>query len=222
MAKISLLHATRARVKQALHVWPEWIALASGKHEIEYLVAIDDDDAESLAAPWPDCAKVVHGPNRSHVDALNRALYVSTGDILVQVHDDLAPPANWDAIIAERIGDTSLPCLLETDDGLSANGGRRLLTVLIGTRAYFKKCGYFFHPGYAHLFPDDDHTAKAEREGLIVDARDALFRHVWAGSDHDEVARRNYSQKNWNEGKQLFEQREAAGFPDCPELWGYC
>ena len=220
--KFSLIHATRGRAGVAAEVWKRWKATASGLHDYEYIVSLDEDDAASRAVSWPDGAIICTGPDGGgSVAAYNRGCWVSTGDVVVQVQDDIDPPQHWDSEIAARIPDPGEPQLLRVSDGTDLNRDREVppLTVLIGTMAYFRQCGYMYHPSYIHCYGDDDHAWKGKREGIITEARELVFSHTWEGPDHDMVARRNYGDVSVNAGARALEERKRAGFPDCPELW---
>lgn len=218
--KIACLHATRGRPEMAERTMERWKARSSGLCEIEYIFARDDDD-ETMAsfAPW-NCM-VVTSHNRGNVDAYNSAAYVSKSDILVQVHDDVEPPKNWDWEISRRLGPPDKPRVLRTSDGLpeSVNGKPWLVPVMICTRAWAKKLGGIWYPGYVSVFCDDDASLKAGQDGVVVDAPDLEFKHAWGGPASDATYARSYRPENWELGEKLLERRKSAGFPDCPELW---
>jgi hypothetical protein len=162
------------------------------------------------------------GNNRGNVDAYNRAAYASKGDILVQVHDDVTPPKSWDREIVQRIRDPQRPALLLVSDGQPAEVNKKpwLPTVAIVTRKYAERVGGLWYPGYVSISCDDDLGQKAMKDGVVIEAKDLVFQHDWQGKDRDETQKRSYSEENWEQGMTLLEQRNAAGFPDAPELWG--
>lgn len=219
-ARISLLHATRCRPQAAQDAHDIWSARASGAHPIEYIYSVDDDDTETSAWGLYGGA-VVRGASRGNVDAYNRAAYASSGDILIQVHDDVEPPQDWDRLIAAKL-DISKPQVLHVDDGLpdSVNKNPHLLPVMVCTRAWAQKLGGLWFPDYVSVFCDNDAGEKAYAEGCVVDGKDIVLRHHWQGAHRDETQIRSYSPDNWRVGKELFEQRRAAGFPDAPDRWG--
>jgi hypothetical protein len=89
----------------------------------------------------------------------------------------------------------------------------------MGTRKWFRSCGYFFHPGYTSLYCDDDFSLAAAQHCEIVMAKDLKFEHYWGGQDKDETSTRSYSQKNWQEGKRLLTSRCVNEFPLDPDEW---
>jgi len=227
----SLIHASRGRPEMARKSHDAWMERASGAHNIEYILSVDDDD-ESMQdlgliktgeksrplQPWPMTIKVYRGKNRLVVDAYNRGAHHATGDILVQVHDDLCPPKDWDKEIAARL-DPKKPQVLQVGDGTPLNSDKPwLLTVTIMTRAWYEKAGYWWHPDYLSVFCDDDLSLKAQKEDAVVDGKDLIFAHAWGGADGDETYKRAYEDKNWKHGQRVFDARSAAGFPDVPGL----
>jgi len=230
---ISLLHATRGRPAKARAAYDAWMSRASGAHNLEYILSVDVDDKQMVTPKgnelklidesWPTTVNVIGGESRpGPVDAYNRALYASTGDIIVQVHDDIIPPKDWDAAVVEAFGDTSRPALLHVDDGTGdkVNPDKPdLLTILVGTRAWFEGAGFFYHPSYPSVYCDDDITAMAQRLDAIIDAMHIRFNHAWEGAASDNTYRRAYQKANWAAGEKAFAARKSAGFPCEPGRW---
>jgi len=224
--KISCIHPTREREKVAA-AWRVWLEQATGEHVIEHIICLDDDQVldgwcvPPEQSPLSTVSKICYGPRGGSVAAYNRGLYASTGDIIVQVMDDLIPPLRWNSVIVDRLLPVDQPKLLHVSDGTELHKARRipLLTVLIGTRSYFTKCGYMYHPDYWHTHGDDDQSEKAYREGLVVEATDLTFRHAWQGAERDQVARLNYSPHAVGRGRRALVARRNLGFPDEPWRW---
>jgi hypothetical protein len=209
----------------ALAAHDKWMEMASGEVTLEYIFSVDrDDTAYSSVETTPNLPglAVIKGDNRGNVDAYNRAAWASTGQVLVQVHDDVTPPQNWDLLILDQIKDVTKPALLHVNDGtppevnLEKKGW--LPTIAILTRAFAEKVGGMWNPGYISLFCDDDLGQKAIQDGVFLDAPDIVFKHDWQGADRDETQKRSYAQANWEHGEKLFLTRKAAGFPD--GVWG--
>jgi hypothetical protein len=212
---ISLLHASRGRPELATAAIGLWRARAAHPEALEYIVSVDTDDPTMADWKAPEGVQVVCGESRGNVDAYNRAFAKSTGAVCLQVHDDLEPPPGWDDQVLAAIGDTSQPVALHVDDGCTCNPSKPwLMTLAIGTRAFFTRLGGLFYPAFTSLFCDDDMTQFAEKHGYRREAKHIKFVHHWGGPDRDETQQRSYSQRNWQEGERLFKQREAAGFPE--------
>lgn len=219
--KISLLHATRGRKQMATNAYKTWLARCNDPSRLEYILSLDsDDDTDYDWLELKAADTAIYGANRGNVDAYNAALRVSSGHIIVQMHDDVTPPLGWDDALIDAIGDVTKPCVLHVNDGLpkSVNNKPWLIPILIGTRAWFEKCGFFFHPKYISVFCDDDASQTAIRAGVVKDASDLTFKHAWSGADHDETQRRSYSADNWQRGQLVYNEREIDGFPTEPQL----
>ena len=222
--KFALLHATRGRAKQAMQIRNVWLERASGQHDIEYIYSLDNDDPQPLPTDGiPDGTRVIFGENRGNVDAYNRAAYDASTDckIFIQVHDDVDPPKNWDKEIIKRIGNWDEPKVLQVSDGLdqSINSKPWLLTILIGTRAWFESVGYFYHPEFVSVFCDDHASRLAAKYGVVADGKDLVFKHNWEGPERDETQKKSYAEENWKIGEAAMVKLEAEGMKKQPELW---
>jgi len=171
-AKISLLHATRGRPKQAWLARQSWLDKAKNADAIEHIFAIDYDD--EMAGPFV-CCRHVQNKGAGPVAAWNEAAKASTGKILVQMSDDFEPPMYWDEMILEAIGDTSKPKVLAVSDG---NRKDDLLCMAILTRARYEHHGYLFHPEFFSMYSDNWFSERAFKDGVVIDARDKItFQH---------------------------------------------
>lgn len=213
--RFSLLHPSRNRMELAARAMDEWMGRRSGDHAIEYILSIDDDDANiegyrRLAERHG--AQLLIGRNRSLVDATNRAAARATGDVLIVVSDDFGCPVAWDRGLAAIIGVRRDVAVL-VHDGVDG----RILTLPILGRDLYRRLGYVYHPAYFSMFADDDLTATVRALGKLVDARAELtFRHrhhtVRGGVDYDETYARQDSNAAWWAGWRVFEKRRAGGF----------
>lgn len=226
---ISLLHASRGRPEIAAGIEAKWRAASSGLHDVEYILSIDDDDPRALAyrgdfdsSKMLGLRRLLSGPSRGNVDAYNRAAYTATGEIFVQVHDDVEPLQKWDEEIVKRIPDVSAPRVLFVSDGLpaSVNAGKEIACIMICTKTWAVHLGGLFYPGYVSLFCDDDATEKARKGGELIMAKELVFKHDWQGADRDETQKRSYSKRNKILGEALLKMRREQGFPDAMGMWG--
>lgn len=172
-AKISLLHATRGRSKQALAAQYRWLNSAADPDAIEHIFAIDADDDQAM--PLAANLSVILPGDGGCVAAWNAAAAKSNGALLVQMSDDWNPPMHWDKQILERLGDLSAPAVLAISDGSRTDD---LLCMAILTRARYKQQGYLFHPRFKSMYSDNWFTRCAIRDGVIIEARDLVFEHV--------------------------------------------
>lgn len=211
--RISLCHATRGRPEKAIGCRQLWMAKAHDPWAVQWIFSVDDDDATAakLAAFQP-----VKGPGGC-VAAWNRAAEKAQGDVLVQMSDDWDPPQDWDKLILERLGDTSRPAVLAVSDGFRKDG---LLCMAILTRARYEQQGrVMFAPEYdesSGIFSDNEYSLRAARDGVIVDARDLVFRHdnpLFTGAEQDAEFQRHNARENYEKGQKIFEQRNPQPCP---------
>ena len=173
-AKISLIHATRGRIKQAIEARRKWFNKAANPDAIEHIFGLDIDDegAHYLAVHNHVWTNGQGGP----VAGWNAAANKSQGKILVQLSDDWEPPMHWDKLILEAIGDTSKSAVLAVNDG---NRRDDLLCMAIMTRARFKDQGFMFHPEFFSMYSDNWFSECAILDSVLIDARDRItFEHL--------------------------------------------
>lgn len=205
--KISLLHATRGRSTKAFSTRNTWYQRAMNPEGIEHIFAIDDDDRDALEK-LIQFRKVVVPHGRGCVAAWNAAAADSVCDVLVQLSDDWEPPAGWDAMILERIGDTSKPAVLAISDG---HRNDQLLCMAILTRERYEQAG-LFHPDYTGVYSDNEFTDQSYADGVVIEARDLVFQHHHPILTGDKAAwDKTYAEQNsperYAEGKAIYERR---------------
>jgi hypothetical protein len=148
---ISCLHPTRGRPLEAMAVRQLWMSRARHPDRIEWIFAVDSDDADTLRQldrlvrepdnGGPGRTQVVRVPLEAtfHAEGTctggwNMAAAAAAGAVLAAVADDWEAPAGWDAAL---LGRTPLdrPAALILSDGVSdacravAPDGRAGLTV---------------------------------------------------------------------------------------------
>ncbi len=151
--KISLLHATRGRSKQAVECKDKWFAAASEPQRIEHVFGIDDDDLDSLTNISSNRVIVPRG--QGCVAAWNACAAKSTGDILIQMSDDWDPVPGWDTLIANEFEGVTADQVLAISDGARTDD---LLCMAILNRARFERYGYLFHPKFLSVYSDNFFT----------------------------------------------------------------
>lgn len=206
-ACISVVHATR-RGTAALRARDRWLDAAAHPGQIEWIFAVDEDDA-ATAAVFAESDRVIRSPgDGGSVAAWNAAAVVSTGEIIVQMSDDWTPAPQWDATIRERLaGREKSEAVLRISDGHRTD---ELICMVILTRAYYARYGRIFYPGYFSVYSDNDFTLQAERDGVIVEARDVVFEHnhpLFTTRLLDKVYRRSNAPLRYEHGRALFKSR---------------
>jgi hypothetical protein len=213
----SLLHATKGRPEKAFETMNRWIGMSSGDHHIEYIFSLDDDDHNTISKMKMVNAKVIIGKNRGNVDAYNAAAKISTGDILIQVHDDLLCPVNWDILVARYLPNPLEKKVLHVSDGRNDINQTKpdLITLNLCTRAWYETRRYFWYPEYVSIWCDDDLTDVARSKNAIIDVRDRLtFFHAWQGASADKTYADSYTEANWKAGEAIYNRRKVEGFPE--------
>jgi hypothetical protein len=205
--RISVCHATRGRPEKAIGCRQLWMAKAHDPWAVEWIFSVDEDDATAAKLAAFQRVKGQGGC----VAAWNRAAEKARGDVLVQGSDDWDPPQDWDKIILERLGDTSRPAVLAISDGFRKDD---LLCMAILTRARWEQQGkLMFSPEYdaaSGIFSDNEYSLRAARDGVIVPARDVVFRHenpLFTGARQDEEFQRHNAKENYEKGQMIFASR---------------
>jgi hypothetical protein len=210
--KISLLHASRGRYEQALAARRLWYSRAYDPANIEYLFSVDYDDDTVPYGTKPFDSRDEYTvrnycENGGCVKAWNCVANACNGDILIQMSDDWTPQQDWDILIQER--------LPEGEHVLAVSDGHRtdkLLCMAILTRARLNaQGGYLFNPAFKSVYSDDWFTHCAYRDGVVIEARDLVFKHnnpffTTGNFDSDETYRRSNSPERYAEGKAIFER----------------
>jgi glycosyltransferase involved in cell wall biosynthesis len=214
--KITILHPSRGRAQKAFETYQYWMSKASGKIEIEYILSIDVDDNQQ-----PEYSRIFMGvdgvcytaSNRNVVDATNVAASHATGDLLIYLSDDFKCPQDWDILLYDKYLSGPVLALIKVDDCLQGFDVP-VLTIPIMTRYLYITLGYFWHPEYKSMFVDQDLYEVCKKHGWIINAPQLKFPHEHCSigkAERDETYIR--SEKNWDQGKELFAKRRAAGFP---------
>jgi len=220
---ISLIHPSRGRAQKSLINVQKWIAQAGC--DVEVIVSLDNNDPSKdwyfkvYSQAWvlnpndePRVAMLV-SENDSVVQATNMAAKESRGDILVYLSDDFDCFPDWGISVKNEFNKYQGPTLIKVDDKLQ-RFDVAVLTIPIMNRACYDKLGYFFHPGYKSMFVDEHLYWRTRKLGFLQYAPHLKFehRHVSVGKAQDDETYRR-SAANWDQGKALFKQHQAAGFP---------
>lgn len=200
----SILHASYGRpVKAVMAIW-SWFEHAANRDQIEYVIALNDDDPSlpqyiellKCARPFGLPVKIVTGPFAGSAPAWDAAAKASSGLVLIQAQDDVEPPPAWDdRIMAKLYAATesldpfgtpefcypwpTLPAFLAVSDGYRKDN---LCCTAIMTRARYEQCGEFLHAGYRSVFSDDEVALRAYADAAagkcsLIEARDLVFTH---------------------------------------------
>ncbi len=211
---ISLLHATYHREGGPLPVRDTWLARADRPETVEYVVALDDDDALALEQTG-GCLRAVGRQTRS-VSAVrnwNAAAEVSSGSILVVIADDLLPREGWDTGLREVVGGLDPQqddFAIKVSD--SAGGSDLLLRHPIVSRGYYRKFG-LFSCAFTGVYCDDDLTRRAWWRSVILDGRQVRVDHEHPPTEDIPALSVSQRRVNASEEYRVGYQRFCARWP---------
>jgi hypothetical protein len=78
------------------------------------------------------------------------------------------------------------------------------------TRKRYKDQGYLFHPRYTGVYSDNEFTDCAYADGVILEARDLVFRHdhpLFTGAKMDATTAAQNTPERYAEGKKIYDER---------------
>jgi hypothetical protein len=205
---ISVVHIT-VRPEQAVAVYGMWRERAASD-KWDYWI-VHDVCGPVVPHSVDGGYKVLVAPGVGPVLALNFGAFVSEGDVIVTAADDLEPPVGWDALVSGRLANRmGFPAVLAVSDAVQA----RLLTHPILTRErWVQQDRVVVAPVYdaSHgLYGDDEFTERAYGDGVVVEARDVVFRHhnpAVTGKGKDAAFLNHNSKDNAEMGRRLFLSR---------------
>jgi glycosyltransferase involved in cell wall biosynthesis len=209
--RISLLHATRGRTGQALACRDSWLSSADNARQIEHIFAVDADDKES-AQMSKQFVSVV-SDKKSCVAAWNLAACKATGEVLVQLSDDWQPFTGWDTALLEAIGTNyGGEYVLAVHDGTRTDD---LLCMAICSRARWEKQGReLFSAEYESVFSDNEFSARAFADGVVIDARQQItFKHLhpcFGLAANDATYQHTNAPERYARGLETFQRRNPA------------
>jgi hypothetical protein len=224
MKKFSVIHATYGRPLKAVTAMVVAIEMAENPDEIEYIFCLNEDDpSHKTVLDLAPSAKFIIGKFKGSAPAWDAGAKVATGDILIQMQDDVVPPFHWDDGLLTAINEAcefrkvfipnTWPLFIAVSDGYRLDG---FCFMAIMNRAYYEMRGEFIHPGYISVYSDDDAYFQAKKvasegKAYLLEARDIIWKH-----DHhyhnpnvplDSTYLRENSDKAYAHGQQLFARR---------------
>jgi len=204
-----------------------WTTRAKRPFEIEWVISVDEGDAESLAAAMscmplaeplePKCGAVkvrINNGAKTCVAGWNVAAEHTTGKIIIAVADDFNPPIGWDDLLLSAVP----PSKQDGEYVIHVNDGyvQSLCTLAILSRKRYDRFGYLWYPKYESMFVDTEFGEVAVRDGVVIEAMHLLFEHLHPDCGkrpRDQQDIKHASQTRWQTGETLFNYRRAIGFP---------
>lgn len=233
----SLLHASFGRSEKAIAAMKDALAKAALPEAVEYVWALemDDPDADEILNALTEGihGRAVLSTFGGSAPAWNGAAKMCTGEILIQMQDDVELPQGWDLSLLEKFMAIEehepipkrTPAFVAVSDGFRKDS---LCCTAIMNRPYFEREGYFLYPGYKSVFSDDDVTYRAYRHAKagtaqLIEARDIVFLHRHHYHDKSVPMDATYQRENSGEayakGHQLFVERNPDAATDGIVNW---
>ncbi len=219
----SVVHPS-ARPEEALSTMRKWLKAASRQVSLEYVICFDWGRHEINPKDYEPARIVWNYGLYCSVDATNHACECSIGRTLVVVSDDIDPCECWDRklkAVDQLWGEKE--CVVRVSTGGTADA-RGLMAVQILNRVRYERIGYLFHPSYISMYADDEYSAHADDDGVVVGRPDIRFPHYhWAhqGELHresDEVYALQNAPERYAWGEQIIQFRGAQNWrPEMPE-----
>jgi hypothetical protein len=186
-------------------------------------LTIDDDDSTTLNSQQladilqSDQIKVMvnvkvnHGRSSSKVHAINRGMAGWSGDIVVNMSDDMRfIKQGFDADIIEAFQ-------IESDQFIHFPDGRVnkiLPTMSIMGRSYYERFNYIYHPDYNSLWCDNEAMDVAQQLGRYKYIDLQIFSHehpAWTGEPADALLM--HTESFFETDQETYQRRSKLGFP---------
>lgn len=216
--KISILHPSRSRPKQAAATAKAWLSSAKDRGNIEYIFSMDSDDPtyERVYAEFKETPNVLFNLryHTSAIHAINAAAEIAIGDLFVVVSDDFnQPPFHWDEALRNAL-EGKQDFLIKTNDTLQP----WIITLPIMDRIYYERFGYVYNPEYLHMFADTEMTHVGHLLGKVI-TLDLVIKHSHytqpSGQPKDAINEKN--DRTWAQGEKLYIERFLRNFDLPPE-----
>lgn len=198
---IALIHPSRSRVEKCVQTDDKWFAMADDISRLYLYVSIDNDDPQWNEYMDHYDSHIITGPNRSSVEAINRAAKESDENILIVISDDTDCFKGWDTALLKAV-EGKTDWILKTQDGIQSY----IITMPVMDRAYFNRTDTIYHPGFEHLFSDTYLTCLADINGRSITSNLVFphrhYSHSGGKEGPDELHKRNDA--TWQQGESLF------------------
>lgn len=212
---ITLVHATRGRPQKMVECRNLWMAMAKTPALVEHMFVLDADDHEAIEEANGYVHHIIE-PGGGCVAAWNHGGYRANGKVIVQLSDDWIPPANWDALIMDRLANhIGKPAVLAVSDGIDRGGGwmTKCMCMAIMTLERLQIQGHMFHPSYRSVYSDNEFTDRAYEDGIVVEARDIVFKHkhyLTGEVEEDQTYKQQNAPERYRHGEAIYKKRKAA------------
>jgi hypothetical protein len=200
--KFSLLYTT-ARPKLIPSVIARWLT-SLHTSDLEMIIVTDSDYDDSSI--YKNVDFFVNSGNKDCVTGWNLCAKLASGDIFIQISDDLFPPDNWDQFILSTIllngGVTEKIALNLLDERIC----RDAVYHPVLTRDCFIATGYLYPDDFQSMFCDNWFFLYHSKYSKLIESNGVFWRHkhrtVYSDVLIDEVTVKHESQSRYNTGKE--------------------
>ena len=198
MSDIIIKFPTRSRPEKFKKVLTKYIDYLSGDHNVKFVITMDEDDT-SMNTPemreWLDSLDVPmkynYGHSKNKIEACNADLEDETGDIIVQVSDDM------------------IPCL-ESYDDIIVKGFEQVFPDFSGAIRFWDG----IRPKDDILMCNELTTICAKLDKLAISPT-CIIRHEWVPGNHpdaDELHQQQESPEQYKRDGTTYQRRMALNF----------
>ena len=219
--KILCKFPSRSRPEKFKEVFSLYKNMASGKHELIFVLSFDSDD-ESMnndgMKKWlSEQGSNVHwfyGDSTTKISAVNADMDRDWEfDILLLASDDMIPvkPGYDDTIVKDMLEHfPNFDGVLHYNDGLR---GDKLNTLCIMGKKYFDIFGYIYHPSYISVFADNEFTEVSNALGKAKYVDRVIIQHRWMEQGKDALYQRNENPALYQKDHMVYSLRRSRGYP---------
>lgn len=222
-AKIKILckFPSRSRPEKFKKVFSLYKSMASGKHELTFVLSFDSDD-ESMnnktMKKWlskqGDNVHWFYGDSTTKISAVNADMNRGWKfDILLLASDDMTPiMSNYDDVIVKDMLDhfPDFDGVIQYNDGFRRD---RLNTLCILGKPYYDRFGYIYHPSYTSVYADNEFTdvSYALNKAKYIDK--VVIQHRLMEAGNDALYQRNEHRSLYEKDKMVYSLRRSLGYP---------
>ena len=211
---------SRSRPEKFKEVFLLYRDMASGKHNITFVLSFDEDDAtmnnDEMKKWLSEQGSGIHyfyGNSTTKISAVNADMDRGWDfDILLLASDDMIPVKRGydDTIVKDLIAFApDLDGVVHYNDGLR---GDKLNTLCIMGKPYYDRFGYIYHPSYISVFADNEFTEVSQANGKAHYVDKVIIQHRWMEQGKDVLYQRNESPLLYQKDHMVYSLRKSRGF----------
>ena len=222
MFKLLVKFPSRNRPEKFRSVLDKYIDWKSGKHDIRFVITMDEDDSsmntkeirDYLDSYIKDGVDLVYyyGDSKTKVEACNANLEEEKADVLMLISDDMVlQKKNYDDIVFENF-QVAFP---DYDGGIKYFDGLRqdiLMTLPVIGWKFYEKLGYIYNPEYTSVYCDTEQTEVLYRMGKLAVNDLFLVKHEWTPEPFDELHARNENLEMYQKDGEIFNKNRINNF----------